>query len=85
MGGSITGEHGKLADFRLSQLGDRRNGLGWKAGLAGNIVAGIGHASLGNVEWTLLLELLVGSLPGIWIGAKLTRQPNVPAIADTKS
>lgn len=37
------------------------------------IVAGIGHASLGNVEWTLLLELLVGSLPGIWIGAKLTK------------
>ena len=37
------------------------------------IVAGIGHASLGNVEWTLLLELLIGSLPGIWVGAKLTK------------
>ena len=37
------------------------------------IVAGIGHASLGNVDWTLLFELLVGSLPGIWIGAKLTK------------
>ncbi|MGE5453139.1 MAG: sulfite exporter TauE/SafE family protein [Acidobacteriota bacterium] len=37
------------------------------------IVAGIGHASLGNVEWTLLLELLLGSLPGIWVGAKLTK------------
>lgn len=37
------------------------------------IVAGIGHASLGNVEWALLLELLLGSLPGIWLGAKMTK------------
>lgn len=37
------------------------------------IVAGIGHASLGNVNWSLLLALLVGSLPGIWVGAKLTK------------
>jgi uncharacterized membrane protein YfcA len=37
------------------------------------IVAGIGHASLGNVHWALLLEMLLGSLPGIWIGAKLTK------------
>lgn len=37
------------------------------------IVAGIGHASLGNVNWSLLVALLVGSLPGIWVGAKLTK------------
>lgn len=37
------------------------------------IVAGIGHASLGNVNWALLAALLVGSLPGIWVGAKLTK------------
>lgn len=37
------------------------------------IVAGIGHASLGNVNWPLLGALLVGSLPGIWVGAKLTK------------
>jgi hypothetical protein len=37
------------------------------------IVAGIGHASLGNVDTTLLLELLIGSIPGIWVGAKLTK------------
>jgi uncharacterized membrane protein YfcA len=37
------------------------------------IVAGIGHASLGNVNWMLLMELLIGSLPGIWVGAKLTK------------
>jgi uncharacterized membrane protein YfcA len=38
------------------------------------LVAGIGHATLGNVDWSLLGALLIGSLPGIWLGAQLTRQ-----------
>lgn len=38
------------------------------------LVAGIGHASLGNVNWELLASLLIGSLPGIWLGAQLTRR-----------
>lgn len=37
------------------------------------LVAGIGHASLGNVEWALLAALLLGSLPGIWLGARMTK------------
>ncbi len=37
------------------------------------LVAGIGHATLGNVHWALLIELLVGSVPAIWIGARLTK------------
>lgn len=37
------------------------------------LVAGIGHASLGNVDWALLVWLLLGSLPGIWVGAQLTK------------
>ena len=37
------------------------------------LVAGIGHATLGNVDWALLGTLLIGSLPGIWIGANLTK------------
>ncbi len=40
------------------------------------LVAGLGHASLGSVDWPLLAQLLVGSLPGIWIGSRLvTRTP----------
>ncbi len=35
------------------------------------LVAGLGHASLGSVDWALLLKLLAGSLPGIWIGSRL--------------
>jgi len=37
------------------------------------LVAGIGHASLGHIDWQLLMALLIGSLPGIWLGAQLTR------------
>ena len=37
------------------------------------LVAGIGHATLGHVDWALLAALLVGSLPGIWLGARLTK------------
>lgn len=36
------------------------------------LVAGLGHAGLGNLDWHLLLNLLAGSLPGIWIGSNLT-------------
>ena len=35
------------------------------------LVAGLGHASMGSVDWALLAKLLAGSLPGIWIGAHL--------------
>ena len=35
------------------------------------LVAGLGHASLGSVDWPLLGQLLVGSLPGIWLGSRL--------------
>ncbi|KNZ30880.1 MAG: membrane protein [Methylibium sp. NZG] len=38
------------------------------------LVAGIGHATLGHVNWELLGMLLVGSIPGIWLGAQLTRK-----------
>jgi hypothetical protein len=35
------------------------------------LVAGLGHASLGSVDWALLGMLLAGSLPGIYIGSRL--------------
>ena len=36
------------------------------------LVAGLGHASLGTVNYHLLGLLLVGSLPGIWLGSNLS-------------
>lgn len=38
------------------------------------LVAGLGHASIGSVDWTLLGTLLIGSLPGIWLGSRLVRR-----------
>ncbi len=35
-------------------------------------VAGIGHWMLGSVDWSLLGSLLLGSLPGIWLGSHLS-------------
>lgn len=40
------------------------------------LLAGLGHATLGSVDWPLLAQLLAGSLPGIWLGSRLvTRTP----------
>ncbi|MBA1204538.1 sulfite exporter TauE/SafE family protein [Pseudomonas capeferrum] len=36
------------------------------------LVAGLGHASMGNLDWSLLGYLLLGSLPGIYLGSHLT-------------
>ncbi len=36
------------------------------------LVAGLGHASIGSVDWPLLAKLLMGSLPGIWLGTQLS-------------
>ena len=40
------------------------------------LVAGLGHASIGSVDWLLLAKLTLGSVPGIWLGAHLvTKTP----------
>ncbi len=38
------------------------------------LVAGIGHAGLGHIDWSLLVNLLAGSLPGIWLGSHLSHR-----------
>jgi uncharacterized membrane protein YfcA len=39
--------------------------------------AGLAHLLVGNVDLTLMANILVGSLPGVWIGSALL--PRVPA------
>jgi uncharacterized membrane protein YfcA len=36
------------------------------------LVAGLGHWLLGSVDWTLMISLLVGSVPGIILGSNLS-------------
>jgi uncharacterized membrane protein YfcA len=40
------------------------------------LVAGLGHAAAGVVDWKLLVALLLGSLPGIALGSSLS--PKIP-------
>ena len=44
------------------------------------LVAGLGHAAFGSVDWLLLVKLLAGSLPGIWLGTQLIRKTPERAI-----
>lgn len=36
------------------------------------LVAGLGHASLGTINYPLLLTLLIGSVPGIYLGSHMS-------------
>jgi uncharacterized membrane protein YfcA len=38
------------------------------------LLAGLGHAGLGSVDWPLLGNLLIGSLPGIYVGSHLANR-----------
>ena len=44
------------------------------------LIAGMGYLYMGKVDIALLLPLLVGSIPGIIIGAKLTSRINATAL-----
>ncbi len=48
-------------------------------GLLLTAAAGLAHASVGTVDWHLVLNLLAGSIPGAWLGSRLTvRVPGRP-------
>ena len=38
------------------------------------LVAGLGHAYMGTVDYSLLASLLVGSLPGIYLGSHVRKR-----------
>ena len=35
------------------------------------LIGGVGHWLLGSVNWLLLSSLLIGSLPGVYVGSHL--------------
>jgi uncharacterized membrane protein YfcA len=43
-------------------------------------VAGLAHLSAGNVEGGLMLNLLLGSIPGVWIGATLSTRASLKVL-----
>lgn len=44
------------------------------------LVAGMGHLHLGTVDFGLLFSLLVGSIPGIYVGSSLTSRVPEPVL-----
>jgi hypothetical protein len=44
------------------------------------LVAGLGHWLLGSVNWTLMIALLLGSLPGIVLGSHLSSRIPEPVL-----
>ncbi len=40
------------------------------------VVGAVAHAGLGDVDLTVLFSLLLGQLPGVWIGAKISSKYN---------
>lgn len=45
------------------------------------LVAAIGHSFLGNVDWGLLVQLLIGSIPGIVLGSLAASRTNDKVMA----
>jgi hypothetical protein len=43
-------------------------------------LAGAGHLHLGSVDWQLLVLLLLGSLPGVFLGSKLSTHLSEPIV-----
>ncbi len=68
------GALGTVALFMLYPLLTSRRLVGTEIAHAVplTLIAGLGHASMGNVDWHLLIYLLIGSLPGVYIGGSLS-------------
>jgi hypothetical protein len=40
------------------------------------LAAALAHAGLGDVDWRVTAALLVGQVPGVWVGARLSSRYN---------
>ena len=61
-----------LLVFALPRIALRRL-IGSEIAFAAFLIplAALGHASFGDVTWPAVLALLVGALPGVWLGSRL--------------
>ena len=63
--------------YPLRMTGGRLVGTGLAHAIPLTLIAGLGHLSLGNVNLGLMLNLLVGSIPGVVVGSLLSsRSPD---------
>ena len=68
------GALGTVALFFLYPLIQTRRMVGTEIAHAVplTLIAGLGHASQGHMDWAVLSQLLMGSLPGIYLGSRLS-------------
>ena len=57
---------------RQDALAGARSGLQWIHALPITLIAGLGHAFLGHVNFNVLAALLLGSIPGVLIASRIT-------------
>jgi uncharacterized membrane protein YfcA len=69
---SIAGALGTVTLFFIPLATPRLVGTEIAHAVPLTLVAGLGHASMGNLDLELLGQLLIGSLPGIYIGSMLS-------------
>jgi uncharacterized membrane protein YfcA len=67
-----------LYPFRLT--GGRLVGTGLAHAIPLTLIAGLGHLSLGNVDFALMLNLLVGSVPGVLVGSYISARAPVKLV-----
>jgi hypothetical protein len=61
-----------LALYPLRLTGDRLVATDIAHALPVTLIAGLGHAFLGHVNFNVLAALLLGSIPGILVASRLT-------------
>jgi uncharacterized membrane protein YfcA len=69
--------------YPLRMTGGRLVGTGLAHAIPLTLIAGLGHLSLGNVDLRLMLNLLVGSIPGVLAGSFISARAPAKLVQHT--
>jgi len=69
--------------YPLRLNGGRLVGTGLAHAIPLTLIAGLGHLSLGNVNLPLMVNLLIGSIPGVLVGSYISARAPVKLVQNT--
>ena len=69
--------------YPVRMTGGRLVGTGLAHAIPLTLLAGLGHLSLGNVNLPLMLNLLVGSIPGVLVGSLISARAPAKLVQNT--
>jgi uncharacterized membrane protein YfcA len=69
--------------YPLRLVGGRLVGTGLAHATPLALIAGLGHLSLGNVNLPLMVNLLIGSIPGVMVGSLISARAPVKLVQHT--